>query len=47
VITSRAILGNAPVFDVPDFVLRSYWEMATYALMGAGLGVLAAGSEAA
>jgi len=43
VITSRAILGNAPVFEVPDFVLRSYWEMATYALMGAGLGVLAAG----
>src|SRR6266481_550353 len=42
-ITSHAILGNAPVFDVPDFVLRSYWEMATYALMGAGLGVLAAG----
>src|SRR6266403_4447221 len=43
VITSRAILGNGPVFDVPDFVLRSYWEMLTYALMGAGLGVLAAG----
>src|SRR6266850_855790 len=35
--------AKAPVFDVPDFVLRSYWEMATYALMGAGLGVLAAG----
>src|SRR5271168_2213063 len=43
VITSRAILGNAVVFLAPEFVLRSYWEMATYALMGAGLGCLAAG----
>ena len=43
VITSRAILGNAVVFLAPEFVLRSYWEMATYALMGAALGGLAAG----
>ena len=43
VITSRAIQGNAVVFLAPEFVLRSYWEMATYALMGALLGVLAAG----
>ena len=43
VITSRAIMGNAAVFLAPEFVLRSYWEMATYALMGAALGVLAAG----
>ena len=43
VITSRAILGNAVVFVAPEFLLRSYWEMATYALMGAALGVLAAG----
>src|SRR5271156_6706890 len=43
VITSRAIQGNAVVFLAPEFVLRSYWEMATYALMGAFLGVLAAG----
>src|ERR1700731_389198 len=43
VITSRAIQGNAVVFLAPEFVLRSYWEMATYALMGAGLGALAAG----
>ncbi len=43
VITSRAIVGNAVVFLAPEFVLRSYWEMATYALMGAALGVLAAG----
>jgi CIC family chloride channel protein len=43
VITSRAIVGNAVVFLAPEFVLRSYWEMATYALMGAALGALAAG----
>src|SRR5271170_99052 len=43
VVTSRAIQGNAVVFLAPEFVLRSYWEMATYALMGALLGVLAAG----
>src|SRR6266481_478867 len=43
VITSRAIIGNAVVFTAPEFVLRSYWEMATYALMGAALGALAAG----
>ena len=42
VITSRAMLGNVSIFDVPQFILRSYWEMATYALMGAALGVLAA-----
>src|SRR5258708_14604013 len=44
VITSRAILGNAVVFTAPEFVLRSYWEMATYALMGAGVGGVSAGS---
>src|ERR1700722_11331928 len=43
VITSHAILGNAPVFEVPEFILRSYWEMATYGLLGVGLGALAAG----
>jgi CIC family chloride channel protein len=43
VLTSRAITGNAVVFEVPDFVLRSYWEMLTYGLMGAALGALAAG----
>jgi CIC family chloride channel protein len=43
VITSRAIQGNSVVFLAPEFVLRSYWEMATYALMGAALGALAAG----
>jgi chloride channel protein, CIC family len=43
VITSRAIVGNSAVFIAPEFILRSYWELATYALMGAALGVLAAG----
>ncbi|HYB92249.1 MAG TPA: chloride channel protein [Candidatus Binataceae bacterium] len=43
VVTSRAILGNASVFVVPPFVLRSYWEMLTYGLMGVGMGVLGAG----
>jgi CIC family chloride channel protein len=43
VLTSRAITGDGAVFDVPDFVLRSYWEMLTYGVMGAALGALAAG----
>ncbi len=42
VVTSRVILGNESVFHVPLFVLKSYWEMATYALMGATLGALGA-----
>ncbi|MHB8383737.1 MAG: chloride channel protein [Candidatus Binataceae bacterium] len=42
VVTSRAILGNDSVFHVPPFILRSYWEMITYALMGAALGALGA-----
>jgi len=43
VVTSRAVTGNAAVFQVPTFVLRSYWEMITYGLMGAALGALSAG----
>ncbi len=43
VITSRAVMGNAAVFQVPQFVLRSYWEMITYGLMGVLFGVLCAG----
>jgi CIC family chloride channel protein len=42
VVTSRVILGNDSVFHVPVFVLKSYWEMLSYALMGAALGVLGA-----
>ncbi len=43
VVVSRAIVGNDTVFQVPQFVLRSYWEMLTYGAMGATLGVLGAG----
>jgi chloride channel protein, CIC family len=42
VVTSRAVTGNSAVFQVPQFVLRSYWEMLTYGAMGAVFGVLAA-----
>ena len=42
VVTSRAIHGNESVFMVPQFVLRSYWEMFTYGLMGVALGILGA-----
>ncbi len=42
VVTSRAVLGNATVFAPPLFVIKSYWEMFTYALMGGVLGALGA-----
>ena len=44
VVTSRAITGaSGAVFDVPEFVLRSYWELVTYGLMGVVLGLLGSG----
>lgn len=43
VVTERAILGNAGVFTPAVFVLRSYWEMVSYCMMGAALGLLSAG----
>ena len=43
VVTSRAIMGDAAVFHVQRFVLQSYWEIVTYALMGAAIGVVSAG----
>jgi CIC family chloride channel protein len=43
VVFSRAITGNAAVFETPVFVMRSYWELLSYALMGVLLGVLSAG----
>src|SRR5208282_1437123 len=44
VVASRALQGgNETTFVVPHFVLRSYWEMLTYGVMGAGLGVMGAG----
>jgi CIC family chloride channel protein len=42
VITSRAISGDAAVLHEHHFVLRSYWELATYGLMGVVLGLLSA-----
>ena len=42
VVFSRAITGNAAVFQAPFFVLRSYWELLSYALMGALMGALSA-----
>lgn len=42
VVVSRAISGNAAVFAVPPFVLRSYWETFSYTLMGLGIGLLSA-----
>jgi chloride channel protein, CIC family len=42
VVTQRSILGNQTVFQVPQFVLRSYWEMITYGLLGLTMGLLSA-----
>jgi len=42
VITSRACSGDAAVLHVHLFQLRSYWELLTYGLMGAVLGLLSA-----
>jgi chloride channel protein, CIC family len=42
VVTSRAIMGDTAVFHPMPFLLRSYWEMLTYGLLGAVLGVLSA-----
>jgi CIC family chloride channel protein len=42
VLLSRAITGNVAVFQPPTFVLRSYVELLSYALMGVLLGVLSA-----
>ena len=41
VVTSRAVIGDAVVFHPAPFVIRSNWEMVTYGLMGAFLGLLA------
>ncbi len=43
VVFSRAITGDAAVFQTPVFVMRSYWELLSYTLMGALLGALSAG----
>jgi len=43
VVTSRGLFGDIALFHPAPFVIKSYWEMITYALMGAALGALAAG----
>ncbi len=42
VVTARTIQGSHAIFVVPPFVLKSYWEMITYGLMGVGVGLLSA-----
>jgi chloride channel protein, CIC family len=43
VVTSRGLFGDLAVFHPAPFVIKSYWEMFTYGLMGALMGGLAAG----
>ncbi|MBF6570676.1 MAG: chloride channel protein [Candidatus Binataceae bacterium] len=43
VVTERGLTGNAAVFMPAPFVLRSYFEMITYGLMGITIGIIAAG----
>src|SRR5262249_42472156 len=43
VVTSRGLFGDIALFHPAPFVIKSYWEMITYALMGTLLGALAAG----
>ena len=42
VIAARGLFDSAPVFAVPTFVVASYWECLSYALLGLVLGLLAA-----
>jgi chloride channel protein, CIC family len=42
VVASRALHSNDSVFVVPQFQLRSYWEMFTYGVMGVALGLMGA-----
>jgi CIC family chloride channel protein len=42
VVAERAIMGNEAVFNPAPFVLRSYWEMLTYCVMGVVFGLLSA-----
>lgn len=43
VVTARAFHGNEAVFIVPPFIMKSYWEMISYGVMGVGVGLLSAG----
>jgi CIC family chloride channel protein len=42
VVASHAFQGSHSVFVVPQFQLRSYWEMFTYGILGVVLGVMGA-----
>jgi CIC family chloride channel protein len=43
VVISRSLFGDIALFHPAPFEIKSYWEMITYALMGALMGALAAG----
>ena len=42
VIVSRATLGNLAVLPVQQFIMKSYWEFPSYALLGLMTGIVAA-----
>src|ERR1700730_10428659 len=42
VVTAHALTMNGAVFHPRPFVIKSYWEMLTYGVMGLALGLLAA-----
>ena len=42
VLTSRVMLGDLAVLPAQRFVMRSYWEISTYAILGIVFGILAA-----
>jgi CIC family chloride channel protein len=41
-VVSRALLGNAPAFAIPDYIVQSPWDMLLYAGLGVIVGCLAA-----
>ena len=41
-VVSRALLGNAPAFVIPDYIVQSSWDMILYAGLGVIIGCLAA-----
>ncbi len=42
VLTSRMMLGNLAVLPAQKFVLKSYWEILTYVILGVVFGIVAA-----
>src|ERR1700730_13318748 len=41
-LTSRVMLGDLAVLPAQRFVMRTYWEIATFAILGVVFGILAA-----